>query len=489
MKLLLNVYLPWLPLEALRPRWSEPGPFVVIEQGAVLAMSPQAARGGVRLGMRSGAVAVLCPEAAMLERAPEREALALDAIATALMRYTPQVAFQADCSLLLDVGASVGLFRGPHALCQQVMHSVMSLGFTARLGAAPTAQGACLLARSARRTGELLRRRALSMASMRRRLDRLPCGLLPAAAPFHDWLAGIGARRLGALRQLPRAGLLRRTSTELLAALDRAYGEAPELLEWIKPPLQFSARVDSFERVEQAEALLHGATGLILQLVGWLASRQQAVRAFTLFLEHERGRAAVAPTTLALALAEPAWRDGHLIRLLKERLGKVALAAPVIALRLDAVRTEPMLPPNASLFPEPGGARQDFHRLLELLTARLGAENVLTPAEVDDYRPEVCNTWLPASARRPSSRAAKLIEGRPFWLLPKPVALLMRNERPFYGSPLKIVSGPERLEAGWWNDQTAARDYYVAQGSDASCYWIYLERARDARWYLHGLYA
>ena len=69
----------------------------------------------------------------------------------------------------------------------------------------------------------------------------------------------------------------------------------------------------------------------------------------------------------------------------------------------------------------------------------------------------------------------------------------MRNERPFYGSPLMLISGPERIEAGWWNDETAARDYFIAQGTDASCYWIYLERmqlgAQAPRWFLHGLYA
>jgi protein ImuB len=148
-----------------------------------------------------------------------------------------------------------------------------------------------------------------------------------------------------------------------------------------------------------------------------------------------------------------------------------------------------MAPPNQSLFPDPGGSPEDFHRLLELLTARLGPENVLIPADVEDYRPEVCNTWLPATGKRPKSQLEQVFDGRPFYLLPQPIALLVRDERPFYGSPLKIVQGPERIEAGWWNDQTAARDYYVAQGIDATCYWIYLERTQQARWYLHGLYA
>jgi protein ImuB len=291
------------------------------------------------------------------------------------------------------------------------------------------------------------------------------------------------------LRKLPRAALLRRTNKALLEALDRAYGEVPEMFEWLKLPPTFSQRLETFDRVEHAEALLDGATRLLLQLVGWLVSLQKAVRILVFYLEHERGRAAIPPTPLEIALAEPAWQDAHLIRLLKERLGRLELQAPVIALRLEAVQIEDLTPPNQSLFPEPGGTPDDFNRLLELLVARLGADCVLAPACVEDYRPEVCNTWLPATDKRSKSQREQVFDGRPFFLLPKPIPLLMRDERPFYSSPLRPVQGPERIEAGWWNDQTAARDYFIAQGDDGSCYWIYKERVLETRWYLHGLFA
>lgn len=452
-------------------------------------MSLPAAQAGIRLGMRAGGVAAVAPTTMLLDRAPDKEAQALDAIATALMQYTPEVTLQDHCSLLIDVSASLTLFNGAHALCLRVTRSIHALGFTLQLGAAPTAGGAWLLARNRRSRTMPLMRRVLTLATLHTRLDRLPCDLLPQTTDYLNWLIDIGARDLGSLRKLPRAGLLRRTSKALLAELDRAYGEAPEMFEWIKPPLQFSARVETFDRIEHADALLMGASSLILQLVGWLTALQQAVRVFTLFLEHERGREAMPPTELEVALAEPAWHEEHLIRLLKERLNKVELIAPVIALRLQALKVEPMLPPTTSLFPEPGGTPQDYHRLLELLTARLGADNVLCPADVDDYRPEVCNTWQPATDQRTKSKVEEILDGRPFWLLPKPIALIMRDNRPFYGSPLKFIHGPERLEAGWWNDQTAARDYFIGQANDASCYWIYLERTADARWFLHGLYA
>lgn len=70
-------------------------------------MSPGAARGGVRLGMRIGGVSAIAPGTMILERSHEKKALALDAIAMALLQYTPEVAFQDDFSTLIDVSASL----------------------------------------------------------------------------------------------------------------------------------------------------------------------------------------------------------------------------------------------------------------------------------------------------------------------------------------------------------------------------------------------
>lgn len=454
----------------------------------VLIASTQAMQAGVRSGMRCGGVATIVPGTIMLDREPEKEARALDAIALAMLQFTPDVAFTENFTMLLDVGPSLRLFGGPLALCHQVRSSIRRLGFTASLGAAPTAQGAWLLAHAPHQRRPT-HRRCLQLATMTPRLDRLPCGIMPAAQPFLGWFDGIDAVDLGALRRLPRTGLLRRTSKQLIRVLDHAYGDLEEMQRWMPVPEHFSAHVETFDRIEHAEALLHGATTLILQLTGWLNARQLAVGSFTLLMEHERGRAAVAPTPLDITLAEPAWKEPHLLRLLKERLAKIELTAPVIGLRLEAGQLQPMQVPTDQLFPEPGGSPADFARLLELLSARLGPENVLTPVISPDHRPEQCNTWGPATAnvRRLADDEEPL--ERPSLVLPKPIPLLMRQERPFYGSPLKLIRGPERLEAGWWDDQTVARDYYVAQGKDATCYWIYLERTQNARWFLHGLYA
>jgi protein ImuB len=492
MRLWIGLYLPQLPLEVFCPNWSGDSASVVLEQERVLALSPAAQAGGVQAGMRRGGVLMLMPEARLYERSAEREAEALHAVAMALLQYTPLVAQAEESTLLIDIGASLRLFGGIRALCRRIRANMRALGFTASLGCAPTARGAWLLARHGGG-------RVAKMASLVRELDRLPSALLPPARPFAAWFEGIGCFSLGDMRCLPRPGLQRRCGRPLLDILDAAYGMTPELFDWIEAPTTFRAKLELFDRVENADALLFGAHRLLLQMTGWLCARQLAVERITLQLEHERGKVARAPTLIEIVLAEPTWRDEHLVRLLKERLGKQTLEAPVIGLCLEALQVQPMAPPSDSLFPEPGGSEQDQLRMLELLVARLGPENVLQAAPQADYRPELANVWVPvqkqirAAAREAQMPPDVLSLPRPSWLLAKPIALLMRSHRPFYGSPLKMVSTPERIEAGWWS-QSQTRDYFIAEGQDHAHYWVYRERivgaAQDTepRWFLHGLF-
>jgi protein ImuB len=154
---------------------------------------------------------------------------------------------------------------------------------------------------------------------------------------------------------------------------------------------------------------------------------------------------------------------------------------------------ESAAPASDTLFPEPGGSKEDHARLLELLVARLGEENVLRPAPTADHRPEIANRWVPVTQQ---AKLQELPQGlpRPTWMLDDPVRLLMRQHRPFYGSALRMVSPGERIESGWFDGELVTRDYFVAQADDQSCYWIYRERvsSRDAeeepRWFLHGLF-
>ncbi|MGF6724783.1 protein ImuB [Paraburkholderia sp. GAS41] len=492
MRVFLAVHLPKLSLEVFLPRWlPEPASgSAVLEKDKVVVVDSAARRAGVHPGMKRGGVTTLSPGTMMYERDFVRETAAQREVGMSLMKFSPDVALLDEATIIVEIGASLRLFGGLLSLCRQAKAMLATLGLTASISAAPTGQGAWLLAKHARRANT---QRVLQLTSLERVLLPLPMLAVPEIRPFADWFAGLGCESIADVRRLPRAGLQRRCGEHLLDSLDRAFGTAPELFDWLEPPRTFSAHIELPDRLEHADGALFAAHRLIVQLCGWLCAKQLAVSTLTLSIEHERGRQALPPTLIEISLGEPAWREEHLLRLLKERLHRVELAAPAIALRLDASKVEPVEPDTDSLFPEPGGTPEDHARLIELLIARVGNENVLRPAPSADHRPEVANRWVPVSQAAQKTALPESLP-RPTWMLVVPMRLLMRQHRPFYNSSLRIMSPAERIEAGWFDGELVTRDYFVAQADDRSCYWIYRERisSRDAeeepRWFLHGLF-
>lgn len=76
---------------------------------------------------------------------------------------------------------------------------------------------------------------------------------------------------------------------------------------------------------------------------------------------------------------------------------------------------------------------------------------------------------------------------RPLWMLDKPLRLMMREQRPIYRRPLKMLTRTERIEAGWWDGDRVERDYYVAADDRGHMFWVYRERL-SGEWYLQGLF-
>jgi protein ImuB len=58
------------------------------------------------------------------------------------------------------------------------------------------------------------------------------------------------------------------------------------------------------------------------------------------------------------------------------------------------------------------------------------------------------------------------------------------------GQPLQLVSGPERIESGWWDGERIERDYFIAELPDGALVWVYCSRVplgqAEPRWFLQG---
>lgn len=426
-----------------------------------------------------------------------RRTEATSGLATWCLQFTPRVAvieaLSASPAVVMEVEASARLFGGKRRLVERVREESPDLGVR-QLSWAPTSLAAVAIARAGKSNG--------FAKPLDQLLDALPLETLTAVAAHQATLARLGCQTLGQVRALPRGGLSRRFDSELLAALDQAYGLRPEAHTWIELAETFSAKLELMARVELAPALLFGARRLMLQMSGWLAARHCGVNAFTLRWCHDamRSRAAGEGGEMTVRTAQPTRDIEHLTRLLAEHLAKIQLLAPVGDLELLAVEVHSLEEKSHSLFPEPQQVGESLALVLERIAARLGPQRVLRPVVMEDHRIEWMSHWQPAPEPRPRKLNRSVDIPQPTFVLPEPLKLATRGERPLYQGLLQLLAGPHRVEGGWWDRTTegdeqrtrhVARDYWVALSEHAGVLWIFQTRLanEEAAWFLHGVFA
>jgi protein ImuB len=417
---------------------------------------------------------------------------ALQGLGTWALQFTPRVAV-VDEAVVMEVEASTRLFRGKRALRDRVVQESADLGVTS-VSWAPTSLAALALARVGKENG--IRRPIGEL------LDELPMEALTATSKHQTTLIQLGCRTLGDIRKLPRGGVSRRFDKELLGAMDQAYGLRPEAHAWLTIPEGFKLRVELMSRVELAPALLFGARRLLMSMCGWLAARHSGTTAFALRWAHDTMRSKEAGTggELVVRTAAPMRDLEHLCRLLAENLAKVELLAPAGDLELEALDVRALEERTASLLPDTVRAGESLTLVLERVAARLGPERVLRPVLVEDHRLEWMQHWQPAPQPVAKKRIRTSGIPQPSFVLPEPLRLATRGNRPMYQGPLHLLTGPHRVEGGWWHrvkdgetegTKNVVRDYWVALSDHCGVLWIFQERLanEETAWYLQGSFA
>ena len=129
-------------------------------------------------------------------------------------------------------------------------------------------------------------------------------------------------------------------------------------------------------------------------------------------------------------------------------------------------------------------------QLAERLAARIGNQLVHSVTTVAEHRPQ--RAWrlqgFPDGQGVAPLFAVRRNLYRPLWMLPEPELLPAEHGYPLHQGRLTLLEGPERLETGWWDDDSIARDYYTAMNPQGLRLWVFRNRKRTANWYLHGIF-
>lgn len=440
---------------------------------AVLACNDGARRLGIAPGMSVAAALALAPDLhlALCDERAERNAL--ETIGSWAVQFSSTISIAYPFGILLEVGASLGYFRGFKNLIARIEGGLRELGWDAVLATSPVPTGALLLARAGL-TIHTRRKQTLKV-----HLGALPLALLDSAQAHLDTLHRLGLDTIEDLLKLPPEGVGRRFGQALLDEIRRATGELPDAVLPFAPPERYGNCIELPAPVAESEALLFVLKRLVIELAGFLRARGAGVTRLAIEFTHDDAP----PTRLTFGLAIT--RDvEHILRVMRERLARETLPDRVEAIALECTESSELESCNRDFFPGVETAKEDHVQLLERLCARLGEEAVRTVRLHADHRPELASDCVPfnsASAHLEVTLSPEAV--RPLWLLPEP--------RRLAGNPgllsMILIAGPERIEAGWWADCDVTRDYFIARNRHGERCWLF--RDKQGQWFMHGVFA
>ncbi|HVF65704.1 MAG TPA: DNA polymerase Y family protein [Casimicrobiaceae bacterium] len=497
------LHFPSLPLDVFAralPPDAQARPIVVDSGGHVpriLAMNNAARGAGIREQMLLSAAYALAPSLVPLPRDPVAEHAALKHLATFVLGFTPMVSLAPPSALVAEIGASLRLFGGRDKLVSRLAHGVAKRGFTMHLGIAPTPIAALAFARADVST---------DLDAWRPMLDAIPLVHFDLPDDARTTLASAGIRSFGEVDRLPRDGVARRFGQHFVDLLDRATGRQSDPRVRYEPPPSFVSRLELPTSVDDVEALGFALHRLVQEISAWLLARGLGITALSLALLHERALARHRDshcTQVRVAFSAPSRTPKHLMHVVRERLQRLSLPAPVVEIALTSESVAPLSGRNLRLLPGEEGLVPEVP-LVDRLRARLGEDAVQTVMPHAEHRPEsatfTVGATAPATTTRASSKkrrtaARRAVEPsfkpaapRPLWLLDVPRPLAARLER----EPWVLREGPERIESGWWDGHDVRRDYYVAESPNGEIAWIYRDHryaTDDGEWFVHGWFA
>ena len=470
--------------------------------GALRLAAIDPASGGLGLtpGMTLADAQARTPSLLTVVHRPDRDDALLAQALEDFGRFTPMIALDPPHGLMLDVTGCAHLFGGEAGLMATVEGRARRAGLQVRLALAGTPQCARALARF----GPV---GLFASGQDRAAARRLPVAALELPDKSEQALRRAGLKRIGDLDDRPRAPLAARFGIDFPARLARVLGDEDVRITPHRPLPPIVVDRVFFEPISAPEDVERVLSDLLVETADRLDQAGQGGRVFEVGFYRVDG----VTRRIVTRTGRPVREADVILRLFRERMA--ALANPLDPgfgfdqMRMAVLAAE-TLPPTQRGLDGDRPTDEDFSRLIDRLTARLGPEAVLRFAPHDSHIPERAQRMIPAAARltngdwpAPDPDAPPL---RPLHMFHPPQPVETLAEVPD-GSPMRFrwrrvlhevvrSEGPERIGGEWWRapDQRT-RDYYRVEDREGRRFWLFRQglygETPAPRWFIHGLFA
>ena len=492
--------------EASSPLHEMPPLVVVAKASNALCLSAldcKATSLGLVVGMPLANARAMLPALKVMVANESADRKLLEHIADWCDHFTPFVALDLPCGLLLDITGASHLFDGEQAMLDRICASLRKLGFVLHAAIAGTAAAARALAHY--QDGVITPPGAEAEA-----ISSLPIEALSLRPTDTHALRRAGLKTIGQAAGRKRSELTARFGADMVTALDHVLGRNEKPISPRIPLPEYMVEQCLAEPIVLEETILATLDSLAVRLSNMLEQRGEGARR----LEAVFFRADGMLRRITVETGRPTRDPKIIVRLFREKLG--ALHDPIDPgfgfdlVRLGACRAECFNSENIG-FSGGENEKKEIAFLVDRLAARFGSSRILSFQPNDTHIPEAAWIALPAqyakNTKLRSKNSCSLKDGlrRPLRLLatPEPVSLLQagpdaalhfRWRRALHA--VKSIEGPERIAMEWWRHRQPqpTRDYFRVEDERGRRFWLYnnvvcVGPPTSPQWFMHGTFA
>ncbi len=519
MKRYLALFFPRWPIQHLRRLHpdTQKQPVALFERsqyGSHLRVcSGEANTLGVRSGMSVAEAKAVAPQLLLYEQNVAECRTALEELCLWTTRFSPLAALESEGphapisqTLLLDITGCENVFDGEEALLDLAMRSLKKIGYKVRAAIAPTLGAAWALSHY----GPIA---SIASHEFKETLSSLPLASLRLSNQILADFRPLGLNRIDDILRQPRASLPSRFGKELIVRIDQLFGALPEPLVPLRPAPEFRVARAFEYPVRSSEVLFKILEQLIERLSKELKIAQRGARHIECWLYHELS----VPVCAEIALHRCSYSRRHLWQLLRTRLEDlfripaqsgmrkfrrkslhakndvlIEVDECIEAIAIHVTASESLTEQQLPLFEcaKDNDSSGELGLLLDRLVTRLGPSVVSRVQIEDDPLPERAFRLITLDQKiLPHTNAKKDEALRPLRLLPQPLPAQVDWPNSFSCEDgyhtINRVTGPERIESGWWRDRAQRRDYYIIEVESSARYWLF-EDLIENRWFVHG---
>ncbi len=476
----MYIKFPKLSLEAITINYSKDftnKPLVVIDthknKRKIIAYNNLSKDYGIDKTISLSTALAICPNLIIKERNSSQEKKLLNNLAIIGYQFTADITIE-NHALCLEISKSKRLFRGYNNLLCLIHEKISLHKIFAINGFGINPLIAKILCKNK------FQKNLPNLNNVYKELNKIPAIKITDNLNTRKIFSQLGIQSIKDLIDIPISLLSERFDSDLISNLEILLNKKQQILCKFKPSKTFHDEIQYINGLTNKESLIFPMKSLLKSLNEYLIAIHcrcsQIIWEFTTPLNVN--------ITMKIKLSRSKNDWSELLNLSRIKLDNINLPKVVEKVSLyctDLIEDKKI---NNAIFNDNKNKSQYKGNLVDSIVAKVGEKALFTLLTKNEHIPKKAGSITKFDMKQFFEQQTTE-NTRPLWLLKTPNPIKFLNGKLYFKSPITILSGPERINDNWWENNQQL-DYYIARDEEGTNYWIYKS---GVKWFIHGIFS